>query len=245
MTGTLSYTVSGETGHPRSIVVLLHGSGQNADDMAHAAGIFSREIPDALFLIPNGSRPLPGCAGFDWFRPDFNGSAQQLAFNLQPALDGLDDLIDAHLRQHGLTDRNLALFGFSMGGMAAIYEGLRRPQPCAAVLCHSSIYPQAIDANAKPPVVMVMGEKNIAGIDEDIRNGLAPAGFTYGRSVARLQQQGIPVAEYIVPGLRHEMSGFSLQKAAQIVRDGLNGGAGIRAGLLPAPAESPPGLDHP
>lgn len=231
---SLDVVIRGETEHPRSVVVLLHGSGQNAGDMAQAVDIFSREIPGALILIPNAPKPLPGCNGFDWFTPDFTGSPQQLAFNLKPALDGLDELIDSHLQKHGLTDANLALFGFSLGGMTAIYEGLHRPAPCAAVVCHSSIYPQPVEPVSRPPVVMVMGKKNIEGIEEDIRKDACPPSFSYPLSLVRLQAQGIPVAEYLVPGLTHMTSAESLEKSAQIVRDGLNGGREINASLLPS-----------
>ncbi len=231
----LDVVIRGETEHPRSVIVLLHGSGQNADDMAQAAEIFSREIPDALILIPNAPKALPGCDGFDWFTPEFSGSPQQLAFNMKPALDGLDELIDAHLKKHGLNDSNLALFGFSLGGMTAIYEGLRRPLPCAAVVCHSSIYPQPVEPNSKPPVVMVMGEKNIEGIEDDIRRGESPSSFSYPLSIERLQKQHIPVAEYLVPDLTHMTTAESLQKSARIISGALNGGQEIKAALLPSP----------
>ena len=229
----LNVVIRGETEHPQSVVVVLHGSGQNAGDMAQAADIFSREIPGALILIPDGPKPLPGCNGFDWFTPEFTGSPQQLAFNLQPALAGLDELIDSQLKKHALTDGNLALFGFSLGGMTAMYEGLHRPSPCAVVICHSSIYPQQIEPNSKPPVVMVMGKKNIEGIEADIRDGKSPASFSYPLSVSRLQEQEIPVAEYLLPGLTHMMTAESLEKSARIVNGGLNGGQEIRAALLP------------
>jgi phospholipase/carboxylesterase len=233
----LDFVVRGETEHPRSVIVLLHGSGQHAGWMEQAAGIFSRENPDALLIIPNGPRVLPGCDGFDWFNPDaLRGSPGQLAFNMKPMLDDLDVLIDAHLQKYGLADKNLVLFGFSLGGMTAHYAGQRRENPCAAVVCHSSVYPVAIPPRSRPPTVMVMGDANIEGIKDDIASGEYPETFSYASSVERLRGQGIGVAEYIVPGLTHMTTEESLLRSARIINDALNGGADMKAVLSTAPA---------
>lgn len=230
----LNFILKGEIEHPRSMIVLLHGSGQNAKDMQQAAKIFSQENPDALLVIPNGPRVLENCDGFDWFNPaDLQKSPEQLAFNMKPMLDDLNALIDGLQQKHHLTDKELVLFGFSLGGMTALYAGQYRENPCAAVICHSSVYPVAVPPRSHPPTIMVMGDKNIESIDEDIRNGEYPQNFSYQSAIGRLQAQDIFVAEYIVPGLTHMTNENSLFRSAQIIKDAFEGGAGFRAAILP------------
>ncbi len=230
----LDFILKGETEHPRSIIVLLHGSGQNANHMQQAAEVFSREIPDALLIIPNGPRVLSNCDGFDWFDTgDLENPPEQLEFNMNPVLDDLDKLIDEQLEKHGLTDKNLALFGFSLGGMTALYAGQHRENLCAAIVCHSSVYPVAIPPRSRPPTIMVIGDKNIESIDDDIRKGERTLNFSYRSSIGRLQEQDIPVAEYIVPGLTHMTTEESLRVTAQIIDDGLRGGNAFKAAVLP------------
>jgi phospholipase/carboxylesterase len=230
----LDFIIKGETEHPRSVIVLLHGSGQNASHMQQAAEIFSREIPDALLIIPNGPRVLSNCDGFDWFNPDdLEKSPEQLEFNMSSVLDDLDKLIDEQLKKYGLADKDLALFGFSLGGMTALYAGQHRMNPCAAVVCHSSVYPVAIPPRSRPPTIMVMGEENIATIDEDIRNKKLAPNFSYRSAIERLtDKQKIDVAEYIVPGLTHMTTEESLRISARIISDGLQGGPEFRAAIL-------------
>lgn len=232
----LDFILKGEMEHPQNIIVLLHGSGQNVSSMVQAAEIFSRENPDALLIIPNGPRALDGCDGFDWFNPDnLKESPEQLAFNIKPMLDDLDKLIDEQLKKYGLTDKNLALFGFSLGGMAALYAAQHREKSCAAVVCHSSIYPVAITPRSHPPTIMIMGDRNIESIDADIRNGNYPSNFSYRSAIVRLQDQHIRVAEYIVPGLTHMTTEESLRISAKIVNDGLHGGAEFKTAVLLRP----------
>ncbi|HTK85539.1 MAG TPA: alpha/beta hydrolase-fold protein [Patescibacteria group bacterium] len=230
----LDFILKGETEHPRNVIVLLHGSGQNARDMEPAAEIFARENPDALLIIPNGPRALPNCNGFDWFNPDdLQTTAGQLAFNMKPMLDELDLLIDSQLQKHGLTDKDLALFGFSLGGMTALYAGQHRENRCAAVVCHSSVYPVAVPPRTRPSTIMVMGDSNIRSIDEDIRKGDYPANFSYRSAIARLQDQDIDVAEYVVPGLTHMTTADSLRISAGIINDSLHGGRAFQTAVLP------------
>ena len=80
---------------------------------------------------------------------------------------------------------------------------------------------------------MVMGDRNITSIDEDIRKGDYPANFSYRSAIARLQDQHIDVAEYVVPDLTHMTTEESLRISAKIVNDSLHGGAEFDAAVLP------------
>jgi phospholipase/carboxylesterase len=82
---------------------------------------------------------------------------------------GLDALIGAELASHGLSERQLALVGFSQGTMMALHVGFRRPSAVAAVVGYSGLLvleegkgPEALaeQVRSKPPILLVHGDRD-------------------------------------------------------------------------------------
>ena len=51
----------------------------------------------------------------------------------------LDAYLDQQLAARGLTDKDLALVGFSQGTMMALHVALRRAAPCASLVGYSGL----------------------------------------------------------------------------------------------------------
>ena len=77
-----------------------------------------------------------GPFGHQWF--SFGDRAPEaILAGTKAAANILDAFLDEALATRGLSDRDLALVGFSQGTMMALYVALRRPQSVAAVVGYS------------------------------------------------------------------------------------------------------------
>ena len=183
-------------GPPRQLVVLLHGVGADGEDLIKLAPALAAALPGAAFVAPNAPEPCDMAPfGCQWFslrdrRPD------TLLRGVQAVAPLIGAFLDAELERHGLTDRQLALVGFSQGAMLAMYLAPRRPRALAGVLGYSGALiggerlPQ--EALSRPPVFLVHGDA-----DE-----VVPAHAMYA-AVAGLQAAGIPVQWSLRRGLPH------------------------------------------
>ena len=108
----------------------------------------------------------------------------------------LDGFLDAELGRLGLPGTALALAGFSQGCMMALYTGLRRAVPPAAILGYSGalLAPEllATEITGHPPVLLVHGEAD----------DIVPVQATRAAEAA-LRQAGVPVEALYRPGLAH------------------------------------------
>ncbi|MEO6580502.1 MAG: esterase, partial [Sphingomicrobium sp.] len=112
-------------GRPKQVVLLLHGYGSSGADLISLAPHWQRALPDALFLSPNAPQHCGMTSGYQWW--GLTGfSPQALAAGALAAGPAIDAFIDRKLDQYGLTERDLALVGFSQGTMMALHVGLRR-----------------------------------------------------------------------------------------------------------------------
>lgn len=107
-------------GLPQQLMVLLHGWGASAADMAPLAQVLRRQFPQAVVLAPEGFEDVDsGLAGRQWFslagiseadRPD----------RVAAALPRLADWVRAAQRASGLDEQATALVGFSQGAIMAL-----------------------------------------------------------------------------------------------------------------------------
>ena len=101
------------------LVVLLHGRGADGNDLIGLATMLATQLPDALFLAPEAPHPCDGAPfGLQWFSL-IDRSPENIAAGVRGAAPALDEFLDHHLARHGLSDENLALFGFSQGATDA------------------------------------------------------------------------------------------------------------------------------
>ena len=121
-------------GAPRRLVVVLHGVGADAADVAPIARALQRALPDHAFLVPDGldeSDLSP--SGRQWFsRAGIDDASRPL--RVAAAARDLSPWLDAQLAQRGLDASRLVLVGFSQGAILSYDLALRRRTPPAAVV---------------------------------------------------------------------------------------------------------------
>ena len=149
-------------GKPRHLVVLLHGYGSDGNDLIGLAPHWAEALPDTEFVSPHAPFPCEmGPFGHQWFSFDDRAPAAILA-GTKAAANILNSFLDEALAARGLTDRDLALVGFSQGTMMALYVALRRPQAVAAVVGYSGALvgaeTLAAEIRSRPPVLLVHGD---------------------------------------------------------------------------------------
>lgn len=139
---------------PQSLLVMLHGWGANAEDLAPLAEILSLQsyqflFPNAPFLHPQ----VPG--GLAWYRLETNNyegitESRQLLKNWLLSLE----------ETTGIPLSRTILSGFSQGGAMSLEMGLSLP---LAGICSLSGYlqfqPQAM-ANPVPPILIIHGKQD-------------------------------------------------------------------------------------
>lgn len=197
-------------GPPRHLVILLHGLGSDGNDLISLAPSFARAVPDAAFVSPHGPFPYDMAPmGRQWFSLQAQAPTAILT-GLRRAAPILDAFIARELERHGLSDEQLALLGFSQGGMVALHCGLRRAKPCAALLCYSSalVAPEILDAEitSRPPVLLVHG-----AADPVVPFGAMAA------AESTLKANGVQVRSEARPGLGHGIDETGLRLGAAIL----------------------------
>jgi phospholipase/carboxylesterase len=183
-------------GPAKQLVVLLHGLGADGQDLIDLATHWAPALPDAAFVAPDAPEACDmGPYGRQWFSLQDRRPALMAAGALT-ARGALDGFLDAELGRLGLPGSALALAGFSQGCMMALYTGLRRAVPPAAILGYSGalLAPESLAAEimARPPVLLVHGEAD----------DIVPVEATRAAEAA-LRQAGVPVEALYRPGLAH------------------------------------------
>lgn len=149
-------------GAPRGLVVLLHGLGADGFDLIDLAPGWGKAVPHAAFVAPHAPEPCDLAPhGRQWFSVQDRTPARMLA-GVRQAAGHLDAFLDAEAARLGLAPGAVAIMGFSQGAMTALFTGLRRADPPAAILAYAGrlIGAEALAAEiaGRPPVLLVHGE---------------------------------------------------------------------------------------
>jgi len=183
------------SGPARSLVVLLHGVGSNAQDLVPLADAWADALPSAAFASLDGTEPFDG--GFDgrqWFSlRDINPANR--AVRTTAAYNALKALLDAELAHWGLDFSRLALVGFSQGSMMALHHIATNPAGALAVVAYSGRLVSPITAHSASPVALIHGED-----DPMIDASELP------HAAAALEAAGYPVDAYLLPDVGHTIS---------------------------------------
>lgn len=201
-------------GPVKQIILLLHGYGSNGSDLITFADVWRDVFPDALFLAPNAPEPVPfNYGGYQWFGID-ELTSEAMAAGVAGVAPVLNRFIDRELAEHGLTERDMALVGFSQGTMMSLYVGPRRRQQLAGILGYSGLLTDPVglarELRSKPPVMLIHGEAD----------PMVPIAAM--RSAASdLTSLGFDVRSHVSPGLGHSVDQMGLQLGADFVRGAL------------------------
>lgn len=194
-------------GHPKQIVLLLHGYGSNGADLISLAPHWQRALPDALFLAPNAPQRMN--LGYQWW-PLSTFTPSALAAGAAAAAPAINTFIDRKLAQYGLGDADLALVGFSQGTMLALHVGLRRATKVAGILGYSGALTGAGDLPdqiiTKPPVLLVHGSAD----------PVVPVSALHAAEHA-LRRLAVDVATHVSSGLGHSVDPVGLRLGAKFI----------------------------
>ena len=200
----------------RKLVVFLHGYGADGNDLIDLGRMFAPLIPDAAFVSPHAPDPCDQSPmGRQWF-PLALGDMQAYWRGVEHAAPKLQSFLDAELARLQLTDRDLALVGFSQGAMMALHVGLRRKTPIAGIVGYSGLLAGAEhlkDANVhKTPILLVHGEAD----------PLIPVVALHA-AVQSLGAAGFLTEWHVSPGLAHGIDQDGLRLGADFLRRALAG----------------------
>ncbi len=148
-------------GRAQRLLVLLHGYGADADDLARLFPLLAEALPHTHLLALNAPDRNEMGVGRQWFslaRYD-PAALRQNPHQLQaldrqwreqaaPVATQVNSTVDHTLAELGLGRRSLVLLGFSQGGMVALTAMLQRP--CEAVLGFSTYLPGATTPDQLP-----------------------------------------------------------------------------------------------
>jgi phospholipase/carboxylesterase len=137
------------------LLVMLHGWGSNAQDLASLAPAL--DLPNYRFLFPNAPMPHPDVpGGLMWY-----DLSSQDHIGLAESRQSLRDWLQSLPEQTGISLRNTVLGGFSQGGAMTLEIGLDLPLAGLVVL---SGYLHGIDAQQnpqdRPPILILHGRQD-------------------------------------------------------------------------------------
>jgi phospholipase/carboxylesterase len=197
-------------GKPRQMVVLLHGLGADGEDLMALADPFSEILPHAGFIAPDAPfRCDMGPMGYQWFSLQ-KSDPDSILKGVLGAAPILDSWLDRLLAEKGLSDKDLALVGFSQGCMMALYVGLRRKNKPAAILGYAgaNIHGDdfAAEITARPRVMLVHGDADMV---------VSPLALDAAQ--LELAAAGVPVEAHKRRGVGHGIDPGGLQLGSEFL----------------------------
>ena len=210
--GSLSgvFTEPARGGDASSLIVIMHGWGADANDLADLAYPMSLRFPGAAFFVPNAPEPCSmNPMGRQWF--DLADSTAG------PAAAGalIEQSVEAAIDELGLEMSAVALTGFSQGGMMSLHCGLRMaPRPAALVSFSGALLSDdgiAVE-NGRPAVLLVHGTD-----DQVVPFSMMQAAAT------ALAAHDVSVQCVERPGLAHGIDPDALTAAIDFLADQLPG----------------------
>ena len=204
------FTAPARGGDPSSLIVIMHGWGADANDLADLVYPISLRFPGAAFFVPNAPdvcsmNPM----GRQWFDlGDMTEGPQVAAAVILPSVQAACDEL-------GLDHTAVALTGFSQGGMMSLHCGLSMDPPPAAIVSFSGalLQKEAIaDLETRPAVMLVHGTDD----------AVVPFSMMATAS-GILGEHGIEAACVSRPGLGHGIDSDALTAAIDFLADALPG----------------------
>jgi len=153
-------------GPARQLVVFLHGYGADGNDLIEIGRIWQRAMPHAAFVSPHAPERCPMApVGRQWFGLTMRDPRERWT-GVNKAAPCVNAFLDAELDRRKLTDRELALVGFSQGTMMALHVGLRRRHAPAAIVGYSGMFvlpgaeSEAVknEIATRPPILLIHGD---------------------------------------------------------------------------------------
>ncbi len=185
---------------PIPLLIVLHGAGSNAEDMARAWRTVAADM-GAVLLLPRANHTV-GDNAYRW------GDVDETDYMIEAML--------VYAREHVHLDaKHVILAGFSQGAYMALSVGLRHPKEFSGIIAMSSAYDASILQNAHkgtthwPKVHLMVGDKDrVLGMNR--------------QAAKELKSAGIDVDLVVYPNLGHAFpknSDAELKKAIKAIFD--------------------------
>jgi phospholipase/carboxylesterase len=161
---SLRYVLSVPTERPDDsempLVVVMHGRGADANDLADIAPAIDRGY---RFVFPNAPRPFeayPGMTfGFTWF-----DGWPPVRNTIVESRDQLLAFIGEIINRYPTPARKVVIAGFSQGGMMSLDVGFRMtPAPAGIVVMSGALYEEnlpELDTRKQTPVLIIHGTQD-------------------------------------------------------------------------------------
>jgi phospholipase/carboxylesterase len=195
-------------GKAKKLVVLFHGYGANGRDLLDLAHNWSPFMPETEFLAPDGPDVCETYPfGYQWFGlKEF--TTPYVYAGLAEARPFLSHYLLNALVKRNLTPADLAVVGFSQGGMVALdmmfaVPGLR------GVICYSGGFyppPEMAIPQPHPEVLLVHGDADT----------LVPYAF-FQEARQQLHQLGIHPQTLTCAGLEHSINEEGLKTGGKFL----------------------------
>ena len=149
------YTAPARGGAASSLIVIMHGWGADAQDLADLAYPMSLRFPGAAFFVPNAPEPCSmNPMGRQWFDLTDTTAGPAAAAAL------IEESVTAAAAELELGMESVALTGFSQGGMMSLHCGLRMADRPAALVSFSGALLDGEGialADGRPAVMLIHG----------------------------------------------------------------------------------------
>ena len=185
------------------LVIMLHGRGADANDLADLAPLMDHGYRFVLPNAPKPFEPMPGYSmGFTWF-DDWPPERNSFLASRELLLRFVDEITAKYPTPRG----KVVLCGFSQGGMMAIDVGFRTPVELAGIVVMSgALYEEDLPEFRGDLPVMV-----VHGTADDVIPILAA-----WRTRGVLESQGVEV-DYHEFRMGHQVSEESMRVVADFM----------------------------
>ena len=180
-----------KTSVPSPLIVLLHGSGSDENDMI---GLWP-QLPQNFIVVSPRAPVGDGASGYRWYRKGNSTGA-----DIRLSITAIGRLVDTAIKRFGADPQRVFLAGFSQGAVLVYHAVLRDPGRFrGAAVLSGSLY--GFDAHELSP------RKDWQSASLFIAHGTADARipFTTGKTAhAQLDRLGVPNEFHAYPGMQHE-----------------------------------------
>ncbi len=192
-----------------SMLVLLHGLGDNADQFQAVGRALQPSLPHTIIIVPDAIEAFDldntgDSRGRQWF--SFRGLTPERRIDgVAKAASVLSPWLDEQLKQRGLGPDALMVLGFSQGAMLANRLALERsPAPRRTVGIGGLLAaPPTLRPSGSPKVLLIHGD-----VDERI-----PLADDQAAAMA-LKERGVDVELQVIAGLGHRITPDVIARAA-------------------------------
>jgi phospholipase/carboxylesterase len=192
-----------------SMLVLLHGLGDNARSFSSVGRALQASLPQTVIVVPDAIEAFDGGRdGRQWF--SFKAlTPERRVEGVGSATAVLSPWIDARLAERHIAPEKLMVLGFSQGAMVANRLALERTPPPRRTVGIGGML-------AVPPVVLPTTHPHVLVIHGEDDERIA---VDQGRSAAaELQARGAVVELAVIPGLGHRIDEQVLRRTATFLK---------------------------